>query len=682
MQKLFKILSLFTVAIGIALGVTAIRQNAMEEIDIQDDECPVCMTIPAGENALVATPCCARKLCKKCLGKLGTKRPQGDFEHQRGFKECPFCRKDITQFVEEHALETQPGSISYLLEHGRVEIDSASALGRTLRLRNLNINDLTGLQEIPDIQRVEIIILSGNQLTTLPEGIFSGLNNLLYLILSDNQLTTLPEGIFSGLNNLEILDLSLNPDLRNIEIEDKLYKGNDLQDLLRRLSMPSATSPRRPEESQTEPMIVQTQQQPVQPVSIRQLLQQGRVQIGFSRNQGSLNLRNLKINDLTGLQEIPDIRNVKAIDLSLNQLTTLPSRIFNNLPNLEELHLNSNQLTILPDNIFTGLTRLMFLGFSNNHLTTLPEGITQLPSLVELNLSYNPGLRRIGMEDKVYRGNDLQVLLMRLSTSPAISPRRQQPESDQTEPILAQMQQQPVQTVSVRQMLQQGIRMSGARGNRGLVFLNLSDSNISDLTGLQEIPGIQTVKDLVINDNQLTTLPTGIFNGLTDLESLTLENNLLTTLPADIFSGLTKLEFLNLSGNKLETLPAGIFNGLINLGRLDLTKNQLKTLPASAFNGLTNLKKLYLSYNQLRTFPAGVFNGLTNLEYLGLNRNNLIAVPEEIAQLPRLNQLGLNNNPLLRAIGIDDQNYYRGVDLEDIFRRSSTPPTPQTRGRQ
>ena len=52
--------------------------------------------------------------------------------------------------------------------------------------------------------------LSGNEITTLPADIFSGLSALESLSLGINQLTTLPSGIFSGLRSLTSLNLSRN----------------------------------------------------------------------------------------------------------------------------------------------------------------------------------------------------------------------------------------------------------------------------------------------------------------------------------------------------------------------------------------------------------------------------------------------------------------------------------------
>ncbi|CBJ27854.1 conserved unknown protein [Ectocarpus siliculosus] len=140
--------------------------------------------------------------------------------------------------------------------------------------------------------------------------------------------------------------------------------------------------------------------------------------------------------------------------------------------------------------------------------------------------------------------------------------------------------------------------------------------------------------------NELTTLPEGIFGGLTALESLDLTYNELTTLPEGIFGGLTALEYLELSYNELTTLPEGIFGGLTALELLRLYSNELTTLPEEIFGGLTALERLSLSNNELTTLPEGLFGGLTALELLWLLNNSLTTLPDGIFQgLPALTTL-------------------------------------------
>ena len=105
---------------------------------------------------------------------------------------------------------------------------------------------------------------------------------------------------------------------------------------------------------------------------------------------GTLDLANKGITDLTGLQDIPNKDQIAALNLTINQLTTLPVGIFNGFNNLKRLTFFGNELTTLPAGIFNGLNNLQVLGLNNNQLTTLPAGIFNgLNNLKNLSLTNN-----------------------------------------------------------------------------------------------------------------------------------------------------------------------------------------------------------------------------------------------------------------------------------------------------
>ena len=86
---------------------------------------------------------------------------------------------------------------------------------------------------------------------------------------------------------------------------------------------------------------------------------------------------------------------------------------------------------------------------------------------------------------------------------------------------------------------------------RTLTHLDLRNMKINNLKGLQNILNIGTVQMLLLDRNQLNTIPTNAFAGLTSLIYLSLEDNQLRTIPTDAFAGLTKLKVLYLSYNQL-----------------------------------------------------------------------------------------------------------------------------------
>jgi Leucine-rich repeat (LRR) protein len=74
--------------------------------------------------------------------------------------------------------------------------------GGVLDLSKFYFVSLDGLKRIPNINNLQELDLSYNQLTQLPANIFNGLNSLQWLYLANNQLTKLPANIFNGVNTM------------------------------------------------------------------------------------------------------------------------------------------------------------------------------------------------------------------------------------------------------------------------------------------------------------------------------------------------------------------------------------------------------------------------------------------------------------------------------------------------
>ena len=183
-----------------------------------------------------------------------------------------------------------------------------------------------------------------------------------------------------------------------------------------------------------------------------------------------------------------------------------------------------------------------------------------------------------------------------------------------------------------------------------ITSIYLIRDNITTLkTG--DFDGLTALTTLDLAENQLSMLPEDIFDDLTALTQLDLHDNQLSTLPEDIFDGLTALTELDLGVNQLTTLPAGIFNNLSALTWFALARNQLSLLPAGIFDNLTTLTTLYLYGNQLSSLPAGIFDNLSALTYLDLGRkqalsgNQLSSLPAGIFDgLTALTYLSLEGN--------------------------------------
>ncbi|XP_053231768.1 leucine-rich repeat-containing protein 59 isoform X1 [Podarcis raffonei] len=88
------------------------------------------------------------------------------------------------------------------------------------------------------------------------------------------------------------------------------------------------------------------------------------------------------------VKELAGLSKATILDLSCNNLTTLPSE-FCSLTHLVKLDLSKNQLQQLPSD-FGRLVNLQHLDLLNNRLVTLPVSFAQLKNLKWLDLKDNP----------------------------------------------------------------------------------------------------------------------------------------------------------------------------------------------------------------------------------------------------------------------------------------------------
>ncbi|MEM1168484.1 MAG: COR domain-containing protein, partial [Cyanobacteria bacterium P01_H01_bin.35] len=186
-----------------------------------------------------------------------------------------------------------------------------------------------------ELEQLEALNLSNNQLTSLPE-LISTFSNLTSLDLSNNQLTSLPESI-SQLSNLTELSLNSN---QLTSLPESISKLSNLTELS--LNSNQLTS---------------------LPESIIKL--SNLTELYLSRNQIYTNLP----------ESISKLSNLTKLYLNSNQLTNLPESI-SKLSNLTKLYLNSNQLTNLPESI-SKLPNLTKLYLRDNPLETPPIEIAK-----------------------------------------------------------------------------------------------------------------------------------------------------------------------------------------------------------------------------------------------------------------------------------------------------------------
>ncbi|CAM9258916.1 unnamed protein product [Scytosiphon promiscuus] len=116
-------------------------------------------------------------------------------------------------------------------------------------------------------------------------------------------------------------------------------------------------------------------------------------------------------------------------------------------------------------------------------------------------------------------------------------------------------------------------------------------------------------------------------------------------------AGREMIEYVELNFNNLTTLPPGLFEGMSKLHLLRLAHNSLFTLPAGLFEDCRDVWGVYLEYNSLVSLPPGFFEGLDTLTFLRLDGNSLTTLPSGLfAPLRSMRYLDMVSNPKLQCV--------------------------------
>jgi Leucine-rich repeat (LRR) protein len=191
--------------------------------------------------------------------------------------------------------------------------------------------------------------------------------------------------------------------------------------------------------------------------------------------------------------------------------------------------------------------------------------------------------------------------------------------------------------------------------------LNVSSSNISDLTGIEAFTALTA---LYIQGTQLTSLDVSSNTALTYLNCY---NNQLTSI--DI-SGATALTLLNIYDNQLTSLDVSQNTALTVL---DCTVNQLTSLDVSSNTALIDL---FCDDNQLTSLDVSTNTALTyfycadnQLTFLYLRNGN------------NTNMMGFDatDNPNLTCIDVDDPTWstanWTNIDSQHYFSNNCSGTT-------
>ncbi|CAH1127122.1 unnamed protein product [Ceutorhynchus assimilis] len=516
---------------------------------------------------------------------------------------------------------------------------------RALRyLQKLRLLDLTGndINKIfPDdwrgIEGLEVLILAENSITHLPPDTFGGLklietidlrgNNLReidssvfrdgmarlsYLLLGDNQLSTIPYQALQPLRTLKTLDLSYN-----------------------RINKMSPSN---------EPGVNINLNFQINLDTFR--MDYNQIRVLETASFQYFNIVNKTYLDGNPLTEIEDnaFRQARIRELYLRScgITHVDPAAFAGLENvLEVLDLSGNNISLLPTDVFQRFQYIKALMLKDNMVTNwnIMDTMNGFQfSLYKLDLS-GVDNALVNMQN-LRRLRSLRALTLSRLSEPNISP------EDFVEFGL------DLEELSITYANLQSIKSNAFRHVHGLKFIDFSDNNIGTIetNAFKEIGhSLVTLRLAHAFSSSFSSVPSDPFKVLSNLEVLDLSNNKFRTMGETSFHFLGCLRVLELQDNMIEVVHKGTFQSDIhtNLEQIFLSFNFIRSISQYTFVHLPKLEQLHLDDNKIESLERRSFMSLEQLKRLNLKGNKLSTISYEAFQnLPELEHLDMAYNNL------------------------------------
>ncbi|XP_053569818.1 transforming growth factor beta activator LRRC32-like [Bombina bombina] len=419
-----------------------------------------------------------------------------------------------------------------------------------------------------------------------------------------------------------------------------------------------------------------------------------------------LNLANNNLNSEMVSCYLTNIFSLEKLDLSGNTITSLPSKLFNEVLQLSELDLSNNNIMEIEKGTFDSLKELRVLNLALNSLHYICS--FNLPQLHFLNLSSNTmGFFFSNNSHELYQLRNLDLSFNNLLHFPVL------PKFHMIQYLNLSKNMMAAMTPSFNTTLDDLQDMS--------LYENIAQMDL--YSAVQEtVSTLSKLIDLDLSNNHLTTFPLNFLSKLRTLQNLNMAHNCLEYITntssiaepvynqvdpiSEVAVKLNSLRALDLQGNYLRSIPQWLFDIMPVIANLNLKNNKIVicTNPHSkkensssnvyictSFSKALHLNSLNLRGNSIKHLPPRVFQqtSLVSLDIsenkgLHLRNNSLEGLQQSLqilllkgnhmeesqVQLPclkRLKYLDLSNN---RLYAIPPNSYCSHVKTLDLRNNS------------
>lgn len=253
------------------------------------------------------------------------------------------------------------------------------------------------------------------------------------------------------------------------------------------------------------------------------------------------------------------LKNLQSLDFSSNRITLVDPTTFTDLKLLDTLNLGRNQISDMPSNLFQGL-KLNYLNLEDNKIIVLKsEVFSNLADLRRLSLASN--------QIKVIPSNTFNSLtkLTELNLDGNLLTKIDESFTKQL---------QGMANLAVVSLDNNKIANIATAQFSSMIKLNLRGNLIKEIGNDTFSSNNSKIMEILLFRNQITTIGSAAFKGLTKLVTLQFNDNKMTQLKREFFESLSTITVLDLSRNGVKTIEKGTFKAFYNKSvKIDLSGN-------------------------------------------------------------------------------------------------------------
>ncbi len=376
-----------------------------------------------------------------------------------------------------------------------------------------------------------------------------------------------------------------------------------------------------------------------------------------------------------------DFSDLTEIDLSMNDLSTLPVKI-KAFKKLERLNISDNKIKKLPKSITT-LKNLTHLDISKNRIPEFPTEILKMFQLKGLNIEqldkYNGRFMYLTIPEDFQKLSNIQEL--KLSSYNAY-PNNLGTNYTNYPSISALSSDTPIDLAPLK-LAEYAYLNNGHHDGVVYLFFNSQDSELKHKI-IKEQFYQPALRQLSFDEVQLDNFPKEIIDfqvqkidcsdmrlGIDKQSRTSREQKLLSKEEinnlCDILGELKNIEEADFSSNDLKFVPDAILKWK-HLKKLNLSRNEIggkrsffsdeegedvpNFLVDADLSNWSELEELNLEDNNILELPEGVKH-LKKLRKLNLGSNSLLALPSNIKHLIGLEELRISGYSYVEALPIE-----------------------------